>query len=284
VTGLAPLADGFSLLEVPRWNAGRLVVADVYTDRILAVGSNGSVQAIAELPDHPAGLGWRDGQLLVALMNEKRVLLLRPDGPIEIADLRDLAPARLNDMSVAPDGRAYVGNFGLTSGTLIRVEADGTSALAADDLLLPNGSVITPDGTTLIVAESAAQRLTAFTIDADGTLTDRRTWAAFGEPPTARALPEILSQLTTWPDGIALDADGAIWVADGFGSQVLRVREGGEVTDRLSTGALGCIACTLGGPDGHTLFVCAAPRLSESDLAKRRDAVLLHARVPVPAA
>ena len=281
---LRVLGDGYSFLEVPRWHAGRLWVADLYAKRVLAVDEDGSEQTFAELPDEPSGLGWvTNDHLLVALMNERRIVQVGPRGVTGMADLGDVATARLNDLAIDPSGRAFIGNFGLQGGALIRVDPDGSARVVAGDLLLPNGSVVTPNGRTLIVAESAGQRLTAFDIHADGSLGRRRVWAAFGVPPTARTLPEILEQVTVWPDGIALDSDGAVWVANAFGNEVFRVREGGEVTDRISTGELSCCACALGGGDGRTLFLCAAPRAPERELRTRRAAKLLACRVSVPA-
>jgi sugar lactone lactonase YvrE len=136
-----------------------------------------------------------------------------------------------------------------------------------------------------IVAESAGQRLTAFTLSPDGALADRRVWASFGEPATARTVPEALAQVRVWADGITLDAEGAVWVANPMGREVFRVREGGQVTDHISTAPARCVACALGGPDGHSLFLCTAPAgVSEAQLRATRSATLLTTRVTVPAA
>jgi sugar lactone lactonase YvrE len=178
-------------------------------------------------------------------------------------------------MVVAADGRAYVGNFGFDLGnhtpratSLVCVEPDGTSASAAGELLFPNGSVITGDGRTLIVAETWASRLTAFTIAADGSLSDRRTWAVV---PRAA------------PDGCTLDAEGCIWFADARHNRCVRVARGGEVVDeRTVSGRLRCFACMLGGPDGRTLAVCAAPDYDERARTASPDSLLLTTRVDVP--
>ena len=170
-------------------------------------------------------------------------------------------------MVVAADGTAYVGNFGFELGTprqpaaLARVQPDGAVDVVADGLEFPNGTVITPDGRTLIVGESMGKRATAFTIDGDGTLRDRRLWADLG---------------AVLPDGCTLDAEGAIWFADAGGTAVVRVREGGEVTDRIEAGQP-TFACTLGGDDGRTLFVVCADRFGEADDATTR-------RPPAPSA
>jgi len=172
-------------------------------------------------------------------------------------------------------GRVFLGAFGLASGGILRVDPDGSVRKVAEKMLLPNGQAIIPDGRSFIVAESAGQRLTAFDLQPDGSLTNRRTWARFGEPATSTHLPEVLARATLWPDGIALDGAGAVWVANPLGNEALRVREGGEITDRISTHPSRCIACALGGPDGHTLFLCTAPPgLDEEQLRVQRRAAL----------
>jgi sugar lactone lactonase YvrE len=140
--------------------------------------------------------------------------------------------------------------------------------VAADELRFPNGTVITPDGRTLIVAESVGLTLTAFDIAADGSLSGRREWASFGSPVA--------------PDGICLDAEGAIWVADAAFRRAVRVRAGGEIVDEVFAGEMGVFACMLGGHDGRTLFLCAAPSFLEAERNGARDGQLLAARVDVP--
>ncbi|MDP1910679.1 MAG: SMP-30/gluconolactonase/LRE family protein, partial [Hyphomicrobium sp.] len=162
---------------------------------------------------------------------------------------------------------------------LIRVDLDGRASIAADGLMFPNGTAITPDGRTMILSESFAGRLSAFDIAADGSLSGRRVWAHLGYPMgTEHAAAENVSA----PDGLCLDAEGAIWVADAMQNAVLRVAEGGRVIERVSTGDLGVYACMLGGDDGRTLFMCAAPSFFESERAHTRDAKLLSTRVRVP--
>jgi len=155
--------------------------------------------------------------------------------------------------------------------------------VAAAGLLFPNGSVITPDGSTLIVAESWAQRLTAFDLQADGSLANRREWAGFA-PPQAPAGPGQPAQWGCAPDGITLDAEGAVWVADAANKRAIRVREGGELLEEIRAGDLDVIACTLGGDDGHTLFLCTTPdfRLPPEEAARTRPARILTCRVDVP--
>jgi sugar lactone lactonase YvrE len=283
--GLDLLADGFSFLEVPRWHEGRLWAADMFAGQVIAFAADGAAQVIMTVPEVLAGLGWMsDGGLLVVTRGGR--LLRQQTGLVtEVTSPLSDGPVPCNEMTVDDQGRAYIGLFGLAGGGLARVDPDGSARVVAKDMLLPNGQALSADGRTLIVAESAGQRLAAFTVGADGSLTGRRVWASFGEPATATTLPEVIAQVSVWPDGIALDAVGAVWVANPFGREVLRVLEGGEITDRLSTGELACCACALGGPDGHTLYLCAAPPfLDEAARRTRRSGRLLACHVRVPAA
>ena len=182
--------DGMSYLECPRWHDGRLYLSDFYTQRVLAVDLDGGGEAetVATVPEQPSGLGWMpDGTMLVVSMRDRRVLRVRDGGEPELhADLSELAPWHLNDMVVDAEGRAYVGNFGfdimsgatIRSTGVVRVDPDGTAAVAADDLRFPNGTVIFPDGRTLVVAETLAGRLTAFDVGDDGSLANRRVVGA----------------------------------------------------------------------------------------------------------
>lgn len=166
---------------------------------------------------------------------------------------------------------------------LVRVDPDGSVSVAADGLLFPNGSVITPDGSTLIVAESWGQRLTAFDLEPDGSLANRREWAGFA-PPRATGTPGQPARWSCAPDGITLDADGAVWVADAANKRAIRVREGGEVLEEIRAGDLDIIACTPDGDDGQTLFLCATPdfQLPPEEAARTRPARILTCRVDVP--
>ena len=142
--------------------------------------------------------------------------------------------------------------------------------------------MITEDG-TLLVDETFGNRVTAFDIAADGTLANRRTWAKFGEPPADREIGKLIGQVVVAPDGCCLDADGAMWIADGLGGRVIRVREGGEIIDEVQVGT-GVFACMLGGADGRTLFICAAPDFQEEARKNAREATLRTARVDTPRA
>ncbi len=253
------LIDGLRFPEGPRWHDGRFWFSDMHDGKVLSASMDGETKTIVEVPAEPSGLGWLpDGRLLVVSMQDRRLLRLDPDGLTEVADLTGLATFHCNDMVVDREGRAYVGNFGfdLNAGdkpipaNLILVYPDGRSEVAAKDLQFPNGTVITPDGKTLIVGESFGARLTAFDIAEDGRLSGRRIWAQLeGDVP----------------DGICLDEEGAIWLASPVGQGgLLRVREGGEVVERIAV-EHDAFACMLGGPDRKTLFICTA---ASSDPAK----------------
>jgi len=287
--------DGMSYLEGPRWHAGRLFASDFYTGDVVAVDLDGVAdpETVANVPEQPSGLGWMpDGSMLVVSMRDRRVLRVRDGGAPEVhADLSELAPWHLNDMVVDSRGRAYVGNFGfdLMSGApirtagIIRVDADGSATVAAEDLRFPNGTVILPDARTLVVSETLGGRLTAFDLGDDGTLSNRRVWAKLSETADTEDLGELIAAGGVAPDGMALDAEGAIWVADALGGPVLRVREGGEILEEISPGT-GVFACALGGADGRTLVMCAAPSFAEHERRDTREALLLACEVDVPRA
>jgi sugar lactone lactonase YvrE len=244
------LLDGLAFGEGPRWHEGKLWFSDMHFHRVMTVDLDGNAETVVEVPGRPSGLGWLpDGRLLVVSMVDRRLLRLDPEGLAEVADLSGLASSNCNDMVVDSQGRAYVGNFGFDFQTesfspaeIVMVEPDGRARVVADELAFPNGTVITPDGATLIVGETYAARLTAFDIAADGSLSGRRIWAQLENAV---------------PDGICLDADGAIWVASPRSADVLRVREGGEVTRRISVSTQ-AFACMLGGADRRTLFILTA--------------------------
>ncbi|HEY2204015.1 MAG TPA: SMP-30/gluconolactonase/LRE family protein [Pseudonocardia sp.] len=289
------VADGFSFLECPRWHEGQLWVSDFYTARVLAVddpgaaGSPASVRTVVDFPGQPSGLGWLpDGRLLMVSMRDRRVLRRESDGSLaEHADLSGVAPEHLNDMLVDGAGRAYVGNFGfdLMSGadvcgtTLARVDPDGRVSVVADGLVFPNGMALLDGGRTLVVAESFGNRLSGFTVGPDGELTDRRDWARFGDPPAGGDPGEALAAVVVAPDGICAAPDGTVWVADAFNKRAVRVAEGGEIVQEVSSGDLNVYACALGGADGRTLYLCAAPSFAEHERRDTREGVLLAATV-----
>jgi sugar lactone lactonase YvrE len=282
------VTSGFSFLECPRWHEGRLWLSDFYTHRVLAVDET-QVETVAEVPGQPSGLGWLpDERLLVVSMRDRRVLRREPDGTlVEHADLSELVTGHLNDMLVDEVGRAYVGNFGfdlmsgaaLRAANLIRVDPDGTASVAAEGLAVPNGMALLDGGATLVVAESFGNRLSAFTVGSDGTLAARRDWARFGPMPASDELPSVLAEVAVVPDGICGAPDGTVWVADADHHRAIRVAEGGTIVEEVGTGELQVYACALGGPDGRTLYLCAAPSFAEHERRDTREAVLLAAAV-----
>ena len=246
-----PLANGFCFGEGPRWFEGLLWFSDMLGEAVHTADLRGSLTTLP-LPGHsPSGLGFRpDGSLLIASTEDRQVLRYDGETVVTIADLSDLVPANLGDMVVDDVGRAYIGSQAFNEGVIVCLDPDNSATVVADDLEFPNGMVITPDGSTLIVAESVGRRLTAFTISADGALSDRRVFADGLDGP---------------PDGITLDAEGGVWTSMTRAHQFERVVEGGAVTDRIDMADRVAIACTLGGPERRTLFL-----LSSTDAYPRR--------------
>ncbi len=276
--GTAVLVEGLRFPEGPRWHDDRLIFSDQHDATVWSLTTDGTLAKIVDVPNRPSGLGWDpQGRMLIVSMDDRR--LLRFDGKTltEVADLSALAAWHCNDMVVDAAGRAYVGNFGFDidmPGTapvtvpLIRVDPDGTTHRAAEDLRFPNGTVITPDGSTLIVGESFGACLTAFDVAADGTLSNRREWAQLDGAV---------------PDGICLDAEGAIWSACPLSGCVLRVLEGGAVTDVVTVDRRGAYACMLGGTRRTTLFICTADGSNPADTGVMRGAIEV-CEVSVPGA
>ncbi len=263
------LCDGLYFGEGPRWHDGRLWFSDFYAHAVKSVSLAGDLRTEFEIDDQPSGLGWMpDGSMLIVSMTKKQVLRRTAKGAMSLhADLSHLATFHCNDMVVDAAGRAYVGNFGFNyeaemaargpdavladhvKAKLACIAPDGAVSVAAEGMSFPNGSVITPDGKTLIVGETFGGVMTAFDIGPDGVLSGRRVWAT-----TAPRLP----------DGCCLDADGAIWVANPMAPECFRIAEGGEVLEVIDTGD-NCFACMLGGDDGRTLFMLTARAAGDQD-------------------
>lgn len=293
MTETITIAEGFHFLEAPRWRDGRLWFSDFYGHLVRSMREDGSdLRVEAEVPGQPSGLGWLpDGRLLVVSMTDRKVLRREPDGTLVVhADLAEHAGGHVNDMVVDGQGRAYVGNFGfdlmggapLEPAGLHRVDPDGRVTLVADDLWFPNGSVITPDG-VLLVGETFGNRVTAFDLTADGLLVNRRVWAEFGPLPADRGVEQLIAQARVAPDGCCLDAEGGLWIADAVGARLIRVVEGGKITDEIDPGTP-VYACGLGGADGTTLFACAAPDFYAHARQAAREARMLAIKVSIPAA
>jgi sugar lactone lactonase YvrE len=282
------LTGGLYFGEGPRWHDGRLWLSDFYAHAVKSVSLTGDLRTEFEIDDQPSGLGWApNGDMLIVSMTKRQVLRRTPGGQISVhADLGHIATFHCNDMVVDSAGGAYVGNFGFNldeaiaergvpdvlanhpTAKLAYVAPDGTTRIAAEDMHFPNGPVITPDGKTLILGETLAGCLTAFDIGPNGDLSNRRVWA-----PLSPAVP----------DGICLDADGAIWVANPIAPQCLRIAQGGEVLEVIDTGQA-CFACMLGGDDGKTLFMLTADSSDHVDAAKTPTGKILAASVDSPRA
>lgn len=246
------LLDGLIFLEGPRWYDGKLWFSDMFAGQVRTVDLSGNAEVVAEVAERPSGLGFLpDGRLLIVSMQNRQLLRLDRTGLTSVADLSDLAAGSPNDMVVDARGRAYIGHFDydLFGGeeprpaSLLLVTPDGQVREVADGLEFPNGTVISPDGKTLIVAETFGRRLTAFSIADDGGLSERRVFAQFDEET---------------PDGICLDAGGGVWVSSFESSEFVRIEDGGTITDRIPVPGKRAVACALGGPQRQTLFLLTA--------------------------
>jgi sugar lactone lactonase YvrE len=273
------IKTGLVMGESPRWHDGRLFVSDWGAGEILAIDDDGgSSEVVARVEGMPFCFDFLpDGRMLVVAGREGRLLRRERDGTLaEYADLTQLAPPPWNDIVVDGRGNAYVGATGFdfpggefAPGTIALVTPEGAMRSVAAGVAFPNGVAVTPDNGTLILAESYGKRLTAWDIAADGSLSGRRVWADLGEGV---------------PDGICIDAEGAVWYADVPNRCCVRVREGGEVLDRVEADR-GCFACMLGGADGATLFVVAAEWRGPADIAEEAGTgVVLAFDAPAPRA
>jgi sugar lactone lactonase YvrE len=303
------LKEGGGFFEAPRWRNGSWYVSDFYRSGVFAIGPDGSEREVMRGHGQPSGLGWlADGSMLVVSMLDDRILRRYPDGTVaEHADLSSISLGHLNDMLVDPHGWAWVGCFGYSTrperpvtSRLMRVDLDGSVVIAAEDLYFPNGLVMLPDGCTLVVGETTGNRYTAFTVSSNGTLTDRRVWAQFGPTPDpGHGYDPDLRSLVDWraraaladplpvvaADGCCLDRDGCIWAADIVNRRCIRVAEGGRILDEIhAPGELLYVACMLGGADGRTLLICAAPSFESSRQKVAMDAELHTVRVEAPRA
>jgi sugar lactone lactonase YvrE len=241
--------EGLMMPECPRWHDDTLWFSDMYAGVVLRLRPDGDTDLVVRVQG-PGGLGWLpDGTLLFTSIRNRKLMRLTDAVAETAADLSDLESVGVNDLVVDAQGRAYLGGEGFdidsgaefAPGSVILVQPDGAASILARDLRYPNGMVITPDGRTFIVAETMGGCLTAFDIASNGSLSNRRLWA----------------QLPTAPDGICLDAEGAVWVACPMSGECLRVREGGEITDKVkAAGKRMALACMLGGADGRTLYLC----------------------------
>ena len=273
------LADGFAATECPRWHDGHLYFSDMHGKAVYLLAEDGP-RKLADVPGTPAGLGWLpDGSMLVVSQNERAVYRLCGDELSLYADLGSSGTSPLNDMWVMPDGRAYVGEMGfdvhafvhaaeegrgdgpgVTTANVLLVDTDGSHRPAHDaDFLFPNGIVSGPGGDRLLIAESFGLKISLCDIAADGSLTGHRTWA----------------QLEFAPDGITLDANGDLWVADPANRRAVLVAEGGVILNAVPTRDK-CLSVALGGVNNDELYLCTTP-----DTDPRRSVGLAGSHVEV---
>jgi sugar lactone lactonase YvrE len=272
------LMTGIAFGESPRWRDGRVWFSDWLAHEVIAVDLDGASEVVARVPAFPFCIDSHpDGGLLVVAGSEGRLLYMAPDAsPVTYADLSALDTHPWNDIVVDGRGNAYVNNIGFdfpggefAPGIVALVTPDGTARSVADGLAFPNGMAVTPDNATLIVAESYGNCLTAFDIEADGSLANRRMWAHVGQGV---------------PDGICLDAEGAVWYADVPNQACVRVAHGGAILRTVSVDR-GCFSCTLGGPERRTLFMVAQEWGGTGGMSPdRRTGQLLCLEVEVPGA
>jgi sugar lactone lactonase YvrE len=258
------VSEGLSFGEDPRWHQGRLWFSDFYRHGIFSVDANGRDERHEhEVPTQPSGLGWLpNGDLLYVSMTDQRVMRVSGGATTLFADIAPYCNFWANDMIVSPSGVSYVGNFGFALDVMLRdvgaaammaspppttnlvvLSPEGNVLQVVPDMAFPNGTVLTPDGATLIVGETMAFRLSAFDVNTDGTLTHRRVFAQMEYVAT---------------DGMCLDAEGQIWLANALEHRCLRVKEGGEITGEVVT-SQNAFACNFGGSDRTTLYVMTAP-------------------------
>lgn len=267
------VATGLAFAENPRWHDGRLFFSDMHGGRVCAMDEGGRVTTVVATPDTPSGIGFMpDGSLLVVAMHTLKVMRWQRGILAEHADLSHLAKVGINDMLVDSSGRAYVVQFGFdwrageapVAAPLLVVQPDGRTGIAAPGLHTGNGMAQSPDGRTLIIAESGACRLSAFNVDATGRLSNRRLFAQ---------LPE-----RHYPDGICLDSEGGVWASCCFGPGVIRIEEGGRATHLVPMPeGRNAFACMFGGADRRTLYICTAeteaPDAARAQLTSRIEAV-----------
>jgi sugar lactone lactonase YvrE len=269
-----PAIGQLAFPECPRWHAGAWWFSDMHGQRVYRVRGDHTLETVLQLDDRPAGLAFSGDSMYVVSMTKRALLEVRNGAIVRRIELGGHAPSHCNDMVMDQRQRAYIGNFGFDfeaheaarATCLLMVQADGRISAVAHDLMFPNGTVLSEDGSTLIVAESYGNRLTSFAVADDGSLSGRETFASFDKRT---------------PDGICLDAAGAVWMASPPTREVLRVEKGGRVTHVIKT-PVHALACMLGGDDGRTLFICSAPLARPEKTRAARAGRIDMVQVDVP--
>lgn len=270
-----PIADGLAFPEGPRWHDNHFWFTDQHDASVYQLSPEGELTRYATTDDRPGGLGWLpDGSLLVVYMTQRRLMRRSHNRWVEYADLSSLASYHCNDMVVDRRGVVFAGNFGepikaghsMGPAELIRIDANGQAQVVSTDLVFPNGSAIAEDGTELLVAETFAHRISRFDLDSDSQLSNHHIWAELG---------------AVTPDGICLDAEGALWVASPFTHEVVRVAEGGERLASCRTQGTP-YACMLGGGDRRTLYICTSESDEPDQAARIKSGRIESVRVDVP--
>ena len=272
------IVSGLAFPECPRWHDGFLYFSDMHDGIVWRIEPGGATKVV-DVPNCPAGLGWlSDGTMQIVSMTDRKLLRLTKSGLTVAAEMSALMPQNANDMVISADDRAYIGNFGfdLNHGermkptVLVAVDRAGKMSVAADEMLFPNGPAITPDGKTLLVAETWGARITAFDIQPDGSLSGRRVYAP---------LPDDV-----YPDGICLDAEGGVWVSCAALPKIIRVAPGGAITHDISLPGRNSYACMLGGADRRDLYICTAEDHLPDKTVKLRSGRIEKIRVDIPGA
>jgi sugar lactone lactonase YvrE len=287
------LADGFTLLEGPRWIGDCLWVSDFFTHSVLRFGPlmDGSYTKVCEVAGQPSGLADDGaGGVMIVSMMDKLLLHWNQNQLLQKADLSNLITGPANDMAMDRSGRAYIGNFGLKNPAgselivtdLLRVDPDGSVCVAADDVVFPNGIVFSEDEKTLFVAETYRGQITAFDVNSNGSLGSRRIWANFATSMPPLEIKLATRELALLPDGLTLDKEGCIWVADAKGNGISRIKEGGQRLDYVDTGSLSVYAAALGGPNLTTLYMCCAPAAGTFDPKTEFKSALMVCEVDIP--
>jgi sugar lactone lactonase YvrE len=294
------LVDNLHFSEGPRWHDGKFWYSDFYQKAVFCVDESGSVEKVVDIPNQPSGLGWLpNNDLLIVSMHDQK-LMKYSNGQLTVhSDLSHLTQFTCNDMVVDRDGHAYIGNFGTTQHNvnvkptcLIHVTPDGDANIAADNLEFPNGTVITPDGKRMILGETYAGRLTSYDINDDKSLSNRKVWAQLMPLPfyyytKIQRFFGVKAKESTYkvrvPDGICLDEKMGIWVASPTSTEVLRVEEGGKITDSIQTPNR-AFACMLGGQDRKTLYISTGQESTPEVASKNKFGKIYTTRVDIPGA